>query len=279
MTELYPTDAELTDLSGQADAEHDVLYPAIGESPYYVSFYRMLYRLLDTARRAGDLRVFKDGELTCGIRPGRFMDGDLPRSFAGAADVALTDNAANAVYLTAEGSVTVSPAGFPDPSTTPHLPLATITTAGGAYDFSDIEDHRGRSIMTLLEAVSADRLGEDLRAAIPSVSITPGAESGDTRTVTLQLLDAGGSELAARARLRVWISESDFGPPSAVGNTVTVSSGATLRELTAHADYELIAASDGSVAIDVTVAGAASRFVMVELGGRIVSSGELTWSA
>ncbi len=279
MTELYPTDAELTDLSGQADSEHDVLYPAIGESPYYVSFYRMLYRLLDTARRAGDLRVFKDGELTFGIRPGRFMDGDLPRSFAGASGVALTDNADNAVYLTADGTVTVSTAGLPDPSATPHLPLATITTAGGAYDFSDIEDHRGRSIMTLLEAVSPDRLAADLRAAIPSVRITTGSESGDTRTVTLQLLDAAGSDLATRARLGVWISETDFGPPSASGNTVAVSAGATLRELTAHADYELITASDGSAALDVTVTGAASRFVMVELDGRIVSSGELTFSA
>jgi len=64
MSELYPSDADLNALSGTADAEQGVAYPTIFESPYYTTFYKMLYRLLDVARRAGDLRVCKDGDLT-----------------------------------------------------------------------------------------------------------------------------------------------------------------------------------------------------------------------
>jgi hypothetical protein len=279
MSELYPTDTDLTALSGTSDPEQAVPYPAIGESPYYLSFYRMLYRLLDTARRAGDLRVYKDGDLTCGIRPGRFMDGDTPRTIPGATAVALTDNAVNAIYLAADGTPTVSITGFPDPSVAPHVPLATITTAAGTYDFADVEDHRGRSMMTLLAAVSASRLHADLREAIPSVAISAGAESGNTRTVTLQLTDATGANLAHRARLRVWLAETEYAAPSATGNTVAVTAGTLLRQLTADADYELVTAADGSVVLNVTVSGAASRYVMGEVDGRVVSSGELTWSA
>jgi hypothetical protein len=75
MNELYPSDSQLNALSGLCDAEQEVLYVATGESPYYTSFYKMLYRLLDVARRGGDFRVYKDGDLTFGVRAGRLADG------------------------------------------------------------------------------------------------------------------------------------------------------------------------------------------------------------
>jgi len=150
MTEVYPSDTELNALSATADTEQEVLYIPTGESPYYTSFYKMLYRLLDVARRAGDLRVYKDGELSFGVRAGRFMDGDTPRQFAGVEAQALTSNATNHVYLTANGVLTVNTSGFPLPSVTPHIPLATITTAAGAYAHGDITDHRGAAIFRVL---------------------------------------------------------------------------------------------------------------------------------
>ena len=52
----------------------------VGQSPYHVSFYKMQQRLLNVARRAGDLRVYKDGPLTFGVRTGFFMDGPTPRT-------------------------------------------------------------------------------------------------------------------------------------------------------------------------------------------------------
>ena len=149
--ERYPSDSELNAMSATVDPEQEVLFIPAGESPYYTSFYKMLYRLLDVARRAGDLRVFKDGEaLTCGARAGRFMDGDTPRSYAGATGVALANNATNYLYLTAAGVLTVNTTGFPAPSATPHIPLAAITTAGGTYAHGDVVDHRGTALFTVL---------------------------------------------------------------------------------------------------------------------------------
>ena len=153
MSELYPSDAALNALSGTSDPEQEVLYLPIGEAPYYTSFYRMQRRLLDVARRAGDLRVYKSGDLTFGVRPGRFSDGGGPVVFAGAASQALTNNSVNYIYLSAAGQVLANTTGFPPASVTPHIRLATIATGSasangvsGAYDFADIVDVRGEAL-------------------------------------------------------------------------------------------------------------------------------------
>lgn len=150
MTELYPSDSALAGLSGTTDAEQDVLYIPTGESPYYLSFYKMLYRLLDVSRRAGDLRVFKDGELTFGVRGGNFRDGLATRNYAGSAGNALADDATNYIYLTAAGALVVNQTGLPDPLAVPHLPLAQITTAGGDYAHADVIDLRGPAMFSAL---------------------------------------------------------------------------------------------------------------------------------
>ena len=162
MAEQYPSDAALNALSGTADAEQEVLHPAIGESPYYTSFYKMLTRLLLAARRAGDLRVFKDGPLTFGVRAGSFFDGDTLRTFQQADGQALTDNATNYVYVSADGTLHVNTTGFPVPSATPHIRLAAIVTSGGSYDGrpdtegGDVADCRGAAMFAPASGLSAD---------------------------------------------------------------------------------------------------------------------------
>ncbi len=158
MAESYPSDEQLNGLSGATDSEQAVPYVPIGLSPYHTEFYQMQYRLLDVARRAGDCRVYKDdgGALKCGGRAGRYLNGDTPVNYVGASDQSLTDNTTNYIYLTADGTLTVNATGFPTPSATPHLPLATIATgtasAGGVagqYAHEDITDYRGRAFLTV----------------------------------------------------------------------------------------------------------------------------------
>ncbi|MCJ7545021.1 MAG: hypothetical protein MUP47_10770 [Phycisphaerae bacterium] len=158
MAEQFPSDTTLNALSGTADGEQAVPYIPVGLSPYHTDFYKMLYRLLDVARRAGDLRVYKDdsGALKFGVRPGRWLDGDTPVNYPGAGAQDLTDNAVNDVYLTAAGVLTVATGGFPTPSQTPHIPLATIATGtqsaagvAGQYGHADITDYRSRAFITV----------------------------------------------------------------------------------------------------------------------------------
>ena len=275
MVESYPSETELAALSGTIDAEQEVLFVPIGESPYYLSFYRMLYRLLDVSKRAGDLRVFKDGDLTFGVRAGKFMDGATVRDYAGAATQALTNNQTNYIYLTPAGTLTVNITGFPAAGTTPHIPLATILTAAGEYDFDDMTDYRGRAIFCPLDGIDpASR--QDL---MPNLNITAGAEAADKRTITIQARDAGNNDLAERVLVRVWIDDADYGTPDAAGNTVAVETGTQIEAITADAYYMILSDATGLVEIGVTVAGAASRYIMAEIDGRVYSSGEVTWAA
>ncbi|HET6427988.1 MAG TPA: hypothetical protein VFJ30_06250, partial [Phycisphaerae bacterium] len=116
MTESYPSDSILNALSGTSDSEQGIYFPAISDKPWYLSFYKMLYRLLAATIRSGDLRVYKDGTLTFGVRAGKFLDGDTVRNYSAAAAQALTNNATNYIYITAAGTLTVNTTGFPTPS-------------------------------------------------------------------------------------------------------------------------------------------------------------------
>jgi hypothetical protein len=160
MAEIYPSDAELAAMSGRLDPQHEVLFVPAGESPYYVSFYKMLYRLLDVCRRAGDLRVYKDGPLTFGVRAGRFANGAQAVAFAGASAQPLADDAVNYIYITAAGALATSTEAFPDIAAVPHVPLATIATglasaagASGSYDLCDITDYRALAMMRVPTAL------------------------------------------------------------------------------------------------------------------------------
>jgi len=420
MSETYPSDCELNNLSGTSDAEQEVLFVPIGESPYYTSFYKMLYRLLNVARRAGDLRVYKDGDLTFGVRAGKYFNGDTAVDYAGATGQSLTNNQTNYIYLTADGTLTVNTTGFPVPSVTPHIPLATITTSAGNYSTcdGDLVDYRGRAFLTVCgsaagrlnlldwresvadeldftsaepgsssigdrylntatgsssgtgQSVTADhlyewngtswteisptegacclvedrdmligfngtswvdigtfallneaqaffaatdisgseaetltdgsnadslhthatagieagaitgsKLSDAVQDAMANLNVTSGGEVGDTHTVTIQARDFSDNNTAERFLVRVWVDDAEYGAPDATGNTVTVTTGTIYETRTANADYLIVSDANGTVVITLTVSGAATRYVMAEIDGRVYSSGALTFTA
>ena len=140
MSEVYPSDNELLNL--QQDGETGLEYISTGQSPYYLHFRRMLYRLLLATRRANDLRVYDEGGLDIGVKPGKFWAGTQLVNYAGSSGNTLADDKANIyIYLTSTGIlVTNEYNGFPDMATTPHVRLAIVTTSDG--DITSIEDCR-----------------------------------------------------------------------------------------------------------------------------------------
>ena len=269
VSEYHPADNDLNALSGTSDPDQGVPFPAVYESPYYTSFYRMLRSLLNVARRAGDLRVYKDGALTFGMRAGQFLDGSTLRTIDPAVEQALTDDATNVVYLTADGTLTVDIDAFPDPADTPHVRLATITTAGGDYDLDDIEDQRGTALVGLAHGLSAATVNA-LNGLAPQLAVTGADDADGTGSATIQLRDAAGEALAAVARIRVWISSADMGAPSAVTD-FSVTTGTQLAERTADADYEVLTDETGLAIMNVDNGGAGTVYVMADVGGRIAS--------
>jgi hypothetical protein len=222
----------LNALSGTTDSEQEVLFVTTGESPYFNSFYKMLYRLLNVARRGGDLRVYKDGDLTFGVRAGRFMNGPTAVNYAGASAQALTDNSLNYIYITAAGVLTINQVGFPDPSATPHVPLATVgagslsaAAVGGKYDQCDITDYRGRAMYRPVDVagaaaaltISAD--GFTIAHNGRSIALLTAGSANHTSSATAAIADG----LYAGQRLRLVMA--------ADGNAVTIKNGAKTKLL------------------------------------------------
>ncbi len=198
MAEVYPSDNELLNL--KSEAETGVEYIATGQSPYYLHFRKLLYRLLLAARRANDLRVYDEGGLDIGVKAGKFWAGTELVSFSGSSGNTLADDKASIyVYLDAEGNLVIDEySEFPDMAVTPHVRLAVVTTAGG--DITSIEDCRsGHNVVVPYEAGGVKRrieahTSDDLLEAWESGSVH--TSLGATGVVTLSLPESASEGMA-----------------------------------------------------------------------------------
>lgn len=298
MSEIYPSDTLINALSGTKDSQQEVQYPAIYESPYYTTFYKMLYRLLDVARRAGDLRVYKDGDLTFGVRAGKFSDGTTSIDYSGAAAVALTNNATNSIYIESDGTLKVVTTGFPSVAATPHLPLAQIVAADGSYDFDDITDMRGRGLYSLVTSLSSSQANElcdgsnadslhthggngidadsigfshldsTFSDRIPEVSMAAVDNADGTATITIQLVDAQSNNLLKNMLVRIWTtSTSDLLP--GLEATLSIVDGCLLETVQSNVDIQIITNSNGVINITASSASTTIFTCACSFGGII----------
>lgn len=200
MAEVYPSENELLNL--QTDSETGVEYIPTGTAPYYVHFRKLLHRLLLATRRANDLRVYDEGGLDVGVKPGKFWLGTDLITYAGSTGNTLADNQASVcVYLDAQGDlVTDEYASFPAMATTPHVRLAVISTAGG--DITSITDCRsGHNIVIPWAAGGIRRTIEahttdDTLTAAESGSVHTNLGAAGTITLMLPGTANVGSEYA-----------------------------------------------------------------------------------
>jgi len=185
MAETALTTAQADALSGTTDSDCAAVYPTIGESTYYTSAYRMLHRALLMAKMPGnECRVYQDGDLTCGVRAGKIQVGPTTFDHSGCTGESLTNNQTNYIFLTAAdlaagNSATVNTTGFPTDGTL-YVPLATILTASGTYDYTDITDYRGRAILNVPGGFGAVVEANTAGSGSPNVLIA--AESGKVFT-------------------------------------------------------------------------------------------------
>ena len=189
MAEVYPSDNEL--LNMQSDSETGVEYIPTGTAPYYLHFRKLLYRLLLAVRRANDLRVYDEGDLDVGVKPGKFWLDTTLISYTGSTGNTLADDKANIyIYLNSSGTlVTNEYSSFPDMATTPHIRLAQVSTSGGDID-SIIDCRTGHNfimpygaggIKKTIEAHTAD----DALSAAESGSVHTNLGASATVTLTL----------------------------------------------------------------------------------------------
>jgi len=184
--EQYPTDAELLALT--QDPVTGVDYIPTGKSPYILDYRRSLHRSLRAAERANDLRVYRDGDLSVGVRPGRCFIGSEPVAFAGQAGLSMATNTTTRLWLDAAGSLQTSTANLPLDRAS-FIPLAEIVVGPNAIDH--IVDLRGEAF---LQAPSAAILG--LTASASEINQALDGIASTVTPIALNKLTAGALDAA-----------------------------------------------------------------------------------
>lgn len=186
MSELYPDDATLLALS--EDTLTGVEYIPTGRSPYYLEFRKMLYRLLRAAERANDLRVYRDGELSIGVRPGRALVTGGVVDFEGATELAVEPGATSDVWLDGDGVVQIDTAGLPAERST-FVPLARVVAGGSAIE--SVTDLRGEAFLSIpsLAVMAVEATAGEINQALSGIS-------ANVTATALSVLTGGGSSSA-----------------------------------------------------------------------------------
>ena len=148
MAEVYPSDDELLDLL--SESETGVEYIATGTAPYYLQFRKLLYRLLLSTRRANDFRLYSEGGLTYGIKPGRFWNGNKVVEYAGSSGNVLADDSLFCIYLDETGTIQFKESDHWFDPFRAEVWLAEVTTANG--EIISIDDRRDVHSMSMPNA-------------------------------------------------------------------------------------------------------------------------------
>ena len=148
-TEIEKTDAETLALQNSQGPGEDATGVGPGNFQYskqhethLLKVTRQESKLLLMVEPANAGRVFKDGDLTFGVEAIQWRNGDTLVTKTAQAAQSLTDAQTNYIYYDQAGGLQVNITGFPTPSAFPHIPLATILTAGGTFAYTDITDKR-----------------------------------------------------------------------------------------------------------------------------------------
>ncbi len=281
--EVWPSEASVAALDGTTDAATGLPYIAKGTGPTSVPSYEVQYNRRQARQNAvlapwRALQVVSEGGLRIGVYPGGYTLGGARRTFDGATDQAVPDDATRFVYLDANGDLQIA-ASEPGDLTT-FLPLAEVVTASGAMTIRDRRLLAALHVPQLDGPVAPENLSAALRAMFTACTIAVGTESGNNIDVTLQMKDAAGDDLAERRFARVWLSDT---APGGVSGSIP-NGGFSVLTGTKADDYgpgvHMLAMSDanGVLVLRITPSGAATWYLVAEIGGRVFVSSALTYS-
>lgn len=106
----------------------------------------------------------------------------------------------------------------------------------------------------------------DVITSAPSVTVANTGTPDGVANVTIQLKDAQGNNLAARAVIRVWFDDAAYGVPTDLG-TLTASTGAILKEDTDDALATCVTDANGALVLALDTATDGTVHAMATVGG------------
>jgi hypothetical protein len=139
-SEAYPPDVDIQALDGTTDPVTGLSYIAKGVGPnstptYEIQYNRRQHRQNTVLAAIRQGMVVDEGSLAIGVYPIRYTLGGTRKTFDGATNQSVADNATKKVYLDSSNTLQIQDA-FPGDITT-YLPLATVVTANGAMTITD----------------------------------------------------------------------------------------------------------------------------------------------
>jgi len=169
MSERYPDDSILLSLA--EDAFTGVEYIPTGSSPYFLEFRKLIHRTLLAAGRANDMRVYQDGDLTIGVRPGRCFIQNVTLNYGGVTGIAIVSNSTTYAWLDSAGVLQLSSAGFPA-DRTGFVPLAEIVT--GVAGIDSITDLRSEAYLNVpgLTSMGIAATATEINQAVAGIGVT-----------------------------------------------------------------------------------------------------------
>ncbi|MCF7954413.1 MAG: hypothetical protein K9M75_01290 [Phycisphaerae bacterium] len=193
MAEVYPSDDVLLDLL--SESETGVEYIATGTAPYFLQFRKLLYRLLLSTRRANDFRVYDEGGLTYGIKPGRFWNGHQVVEYAGSSGNVLADDSLFYIYLDSTGAIQFKESDFWHEPFEPEVWLAEVTTAGGVItSIVDCRDVHSMSMPHVYRPVVEAHTEDDQLEVKESGSIHTNRGAAGTVTIFMPTYNVAGTK-------------------------------------------------------------------------------------
>lgn len=116
-------------------------------------------------------------------------------------------------------------------------------------------------------------LADTLKAGVTTAAVT---DHTAKNTITVQLKDYAGTNLAVPGLVKVWLAATAFAAPSATGNAVVVDTGTTVQAILANGAYDILTDATGVAELTLTVAAGGERYAMVAVGGKVIASSKMT---
>jgi hypothetical protein len=116
----------------------------------------------------------------------------------------------------------------------------------------------------------------DTPIALPSVSAAE--EKTDARTITLQVVDRLRKPWKGLWLVELYLATTATGEPGGT-QTVAFSTGNVTETIRPNQHWRVQTDTLGRIVFDVTITGAASRFVIATVLGRYRASSQIIWAA
>lgn len=154
--------------------------------------------------------------------------------------------------------------------------IKTLDPAGVLVAINGNECRSQQAIEDLVDAVSP-LVAAATSSGIGTPTITVAVQASTHRDATIQLKDAAGVALAAKARAQVWISDTAAGALTAAAPAggVTATTGIILISTTANKAFECVSDASGVITVRLTDATGSINttwYVNVAFGQTIISA-------